>query len=294
MRKQAGAYLLMADDYGLCGGVSQGIIDLARAGRLSGTSAMVTMPGWGEAAKASNELVSLLSFGLHLNLTLGAPAGPMARHAPQANLPPISHWIAASWSGRIDIAEIEAEIDRQIDLFRHTTGRLPDHIDGHHHVHALPGIRMALARCVQRHYPAGLLPLIRDPGDRLMRILKRRSTLAKALLLKSVSTGTQRTFSTIAAPMNDGFAGFSDFIPGTDFAAELARFEQARGRFHLVMCHPGYDDEALAGLDSVTERRQEELVTLMADDSLPQRILHPARFRNGEGFIDWEALRAQS
>ena len=69
--------VLCADDFGLTDGVSRGILELAEAGRISATGAMTNMPGWRRSAQALKPLVGRIGIGLHLNLTVGAPIGPM-------------------------------------------------------------------------------------------------------------------------------------------------------------------------------------------------------------------------
>lgn len=285
-------YLLMSDDFGLSPGVSDGIAELARAGRLSGASAMVNMPGWRDGLPRSPGLHDHLSFGLHLNLTLGSPLGPMPAHAPAGRFPAVSAWIARALTGRIAAEEVGAEIDRQLDCFEAAAGAPPDHVDGHHHVHILPGIREALVRALARRFPGGRLPLVRVPGDRLGRILARRGPIAKAAGVALLSGGARASFRRAGAPVNDGFAGFSTFRRDVPFAAELAGFERARGPVHLVMCHPGHADPALAGLDPVSGRRSDELAALAADPTLPDRIHHPSRFRDDRRRIDWAAALA--
>jgi predicted glycoside hydrolase/deacetylase ChbG (UPF0249 family) len=69
--------ILCADDYALTEGVSRAIGELAAARRLSATSAMVTTPHWPAMAPRLAVHRGHLAVGVHLNLTLGAPAGAM-------------------------------------------------------------------------------------------------------------------------------------------------------------------------------------------------------------------------
>ena len=61
------AAVLCADDYALTEGVSRGIEELARAGRLSATSALVTTRHWPEHARRVAGLRRHVQVGLHLN-----------------------------------------------------------------------------------------------------------------------------------------------------------------------------------------------------------------------------------
>src|SRR5688500_29751 len=76
--------ILCADDYGLTEGVSRAIGELAAAKRLSATSVLVTSPHWPASAPRLCAHRGRLSVGLHLDLTLAGPLGPMPRLAPAA------------------------------------------------------------------------------------------------------------------------------------------------------------------------------------------------------------------
>src|SRR5206468_3833869 len=63
---------------------------------------------------------------------------------PSGKLPALGALVRSALLGRLPLMEIAAEIARQVDAFAQHFDRLPDHVDGHQHVHALPGIRDAL------------------------------------------------------------------------------------------------------------------------------------------------------
>ena len=82
-------------------------------------------------------------------------------------------------------------------------------------------------------------------------------------------------------PINDSFAGFSNFDVSEPYADELQSALSQPGRRHIVMCHPGHPDAELAGLDPVVERRRMEYDALMRDPGLPARIWRPSRSADG-------------
>ena len=281
--------ILTADDYAMTAGVSRGIVELAQARRLSATSVMTTMAGWPAVAGAIRAERGHLAIGLHLNLTLGAPLGPMPLLAPAGRLPELQRLIGRALTRRLDAAEIAAEIGRQIDRFTEVLGFPPDHVDGHQHVHVLPGVRGALlAELARRFEPASVL--IRVPSASPLGVAMSES---KALLVGTLAFGFANATRARGFPTNDSFAGFSAFDTNQPFAPELARaLESGRGsRRHIVMCHPGYPDAELAALDPVVERRRQELDAMTADASLPARIWHPARATDGRAF-DWAKVAA--
>ena len=75
-------FILCADDYALSPGVTRGIIDALGKGRLNATGAMTNRPLWKEAAPDVAAFADRADIGLHLNLTFGAPLGPMPELAP--------------------------------------------------------------------------------------------------------------------------------------------------------------------------------------------------------------------
>ncbi|MBS7698434.1 MAG: ChbG/HpnK family deacetylase [Chelatococcus sp.] len=252
-------------------GVSQAILNLADQGRLSATSVMTTMPRWRALAPALREREAELAIGLHLNLTLGRPATAMPRLAPGGSLPAFGSLAAQSLTGRLRDRtardELMAEIGAQLDLFTDVFGREPDYVDGHQHVHVLPGVRGALLACLGNRGLAGRLWL-RDPSDKTAAILSRRGPMAKALVIATLAKGWREAATAAGFATNHGFAGVSAFRSTGDFGTEFASFLVAPGPRHLVMCHPGATprpgevDTELRALDPVVDSRPLEFAFL--------------------------------
>lgn len=278
--------ILCADDFAMTDGVSRGIEELALARRLSATSAIVTLPGWERHAARLRELRAFLAIGLHVNLTLGPPLGPMPRLAPDGELPSHPDLVRRAMTGRLRRDEIAVEIERQLDHFVEGTGFAPDFIDGHQHVHALPIVRTALLS-VLRSRATVPPPLIRDPADKLSAVFRRRAASHKALAIALLSLGFGRRIRAAGFPTNHGFSGVSSFDLDSPYREELTAFFTARGRRHLVMCHPGYADASLSGLDHVVERRHQELHALFAAPGLEAAIWHVRRRADGP-LVDWQ------
>lgn len=258
-------FTLCADDYAMTPGVSRGILEALDAGRLSATSAMTTSPWWPEWAAPLQAHVGRADIGLHLNLTLGAPLGAMPKVAPEDRLPAIGAWMRLARTGVSAAArqEIADEIERQLQRFVDVFGRPPDHVDGHQHVHVLSPVAPLVLDALARR---GWRPWLRDSGDRPDRILLRGSSLKKALGLAVLARGFAGKARGAGLSANDGFAGFSDFDSSRNYAAQFARYLRAPGPAHLVMCHPGYVDDALRALDPVVETREQELRFLLSSE----------------------------
>lgn len=257
------SFCLCADDYALSPGVSRGILEALGAGRLSATSVMTTRPFWPKGAHELRQFKAKADIGLHLNLTLGSPLGDMPAFAASGRLPEIRHVLEAARKNELPEAEIGQEISRQLDGFCERFGAAPAFVDGHQHVQVLPQIRAALFACLEQKGFSGKVWL-RDSSDPPWRILRRGLKLTKALGIAWLGRGFAREAAGRGFVTNDGFAGFSAFDPAHDYAAEFARFLRAPGMRHLIMCHPGYCDEALVAADRVTLSRERELSFLLS------------------------------
>jgi predicted glycoside hydrolase/deacetylase ChbG (UPF0249 family) len=277
--------ILCADDYALTEGVSRAIGELAAARRLSATSAMVTRPHWRSMAPRLAAHRGHLAVGLHLNLTLGTPAGAMPKLAPGGQLPGRNVLVARTLAGLIDVEEIGGEIERQLDAFEAGAGFPPDHIDGHEHVQVLPGIRSALLQRVALRYKS-VKPLVRIPSDTWAAMRARRTSLAKAAAVRTLSLGFAAQADRVGIPTNMGFSGFSSFDVTVPYEQELSDALLSPGPRHIVMCHPGHPDAELATVDPVVQRRRMEYDALMRDATLPERIWRPARNADGAP-VDW-------
>jgi chitin disaccharide deacetylase len=280
--------ILCADDYALTEGVSRAIGELAAARRLSATSAMVTTPHWPAMAQRLAVHRGHLAVGLHLNLTLGAPAGIMPKLAPGGAFPGRNALMLRALPGLLGAREVRDEIERQLDAFERSIGFPPDHVDGHEHVHVLPGIRSVLLEAIARRYGT-VKPLVRDPSDRWQAIAARGASRGKAMAVAALALGLAGQARSLQIPTNNGFSGFSRFDETVPYADELAAALIEPGPRHIAMCHPGHPDAELASLDPVVQRRRMEYETLMRDATLPDRIWRPVRAADGPP-VDWARM----
>ena len=241
-------------------GVSLGIIEALEAGALSATSVMTTSHWWPESAAALRRFDGKADIGLHINLTLGVPLGPMPLFAPTGRFPDIGPVLALARGRSIpsqELAkEITAEIDRQFDRFEAVYGRAPDHVDGHQHIQVLGPIRRLVIEALHKR---GWTPWLRDSADGVMPILRRGTSLKKAAGLAFLAGGFASAATAAGLRVNRGFAGFSNFDPSENYESSFETYLRAPGPRHLVMCHPGYVDDTLRALDPVVETREKEL-----------------------------------
>jgi predicted glycoside hydrolase/deacetylase ChbG (UPF0249 family) len=263
--------VLCADDFALSDGVSRAIVALADAGRISATGAMTNRPHWQAWSREIAGHAARIDIGVHLTLTLGEPLGRMPLLCPSGSFPALGVVMRAALLSAGVRAEIAAETARQIDAFEQAMGRRPDFIDGHQHVHAMPGVRRpVIAELARRSVPnsatasegAAPAPYVRDPSDSVAAIRARGVAVRKALLISGLAAGFGQAVRAAGLVTNQGFSGVSPFDPERDFNDDMGRFLLMPGRRHLVMCHPGHVDDTLRRLDPVVESRETEFAVL--------------------------------
>lgn len=256
--------VLCADDYALTEGVSRGILELGRQGRISATSVMTNMPDWPRLAPALRPLADRIGVGLHLNFTTAAPLGKLPGIAPGGSFPRLEDLLRRALTARLPALEVRAEIERQLDAFEQSFGAPPAFVDGHQHVHVLPVIRPLLLEVLNARGLRGRIWL-RDPADAMLPIVRRRMSVNKALVVKALAIGFRRAARAAGFETNEGFSGYSPLDLATMPDRVFRRALVDLGPRPVVMAHPGYADEALRTLDPDVESRPHELAYLASD-----------------------------
>lgn len=275
--------IVCADDFGLAPGVSAAINELIAAGRLSATSCMTLCPDWRRSAGDLRETVakSPADVGLHLTLTDHVPLTAARSFTRDGRLPPLGRLLPAALAHALPHDALRDELRAQLDAFEDAWGRAPDYIDGHQHVHILPGVRSAMLEELARRYPAGSV-WVRDCFESVGRSLRRGTALPKALLISALGGPLHRALERDGVPHNEGFSGLHDFSGRYPFAKLMQAFLADTGPAPLVHVHPGRVDAELCACDPLTTPRELELVYLASEGfvtDLAAAGLRPARFR---------------
>jgi predicted glycoside hydrolase/deacetylase ChbG (UPF0249 family) len=219
---------MCADDFGLSMPISMGIERLAAAGRLTDVSCIVNVPAWPEVARRIDP--QRLHLGLHLNLTEGRPLSPaLAAHWPR--LPALARLIALAHLHQLPLAALAEEIQAQLAAFEQATGRAPDHLDGHQHVHHLPQLRGLLLALLARR--PGLT--VRHTG----RVLGPGFALKRQLIAGTGGRRLGRALQASGRARNASLLGVYDF-QGQGYRRLMQGWLAALpAEGGLIFCHPG-------------------------------------------------------
>lgn len=158
--------ILNADDFGRSFSINQAVIRAHREGVLTSASLMVTGDAADEAVTLARRTPTL-AVGLHLVLAGGRPALPAAAipHLLDARglLPADPAAAGARYVlSRSARAELAREVEAQFGLFA-ATGLPLDHVNGHMHLHLIPGLFAIVAHSAAEYGAGG----IRLAGDDL-------------------------------------------------------------------------------------------------------------------------------
>jgi hypothetical protein len=257
-------FILCADDFGIAPGVSQAILNLCDKNRISATSCMVHGTSWHNYAKDLGKFSGLIDIGLHLTLTDQLAPIPVPNLAPSGKLPSFQKLLSMIFLRTVPMEEIRNLIKVQIAEFKNTMGCMPDFIDGHHHVHQLPGIRETLI-----HYllevPRSLRPYLRSTFENWPIAMSRRIAIGKVGGLNVLGSKFRQLALNSGLQTNTGFAGIYDLNDRTPYTNLFPKFLNRLKSQSIVMCHPGMVDDILENCDSFTARREDEYKYFLSD-----------------------------
>jgi predicted glycoside hydrolase/deacetylase ChbG (UPF0249 family) len=251
-----------ADDFGLAPAVSDGIAALAQQRRLTAISCLTPGPHWPAGARLLAGLPDTVERGLHFNLTEGAPASAELRaHWPQ--FPALPRLIALAHLGRLPLPAIAAEFRTQWQRFVDATGSAPAFVDGHQHVHHLPGVRDLVLDALAT---AGTAVAVRNtgrisgPGFAFKRWVIART--GGAALLRQLQRGGLAHNAVLTGVHDFGVADYRRLVRG--WLAALP----PQGA--LLFCHPGAAGPVADASDAIAAARLREAAYLgsaaFADD----------------------------
>jgi predicted glycoside hydrolase/deacetylase ChbG (UPF0249 family) len=248
---------VVADDGGVDAARDRGIVEALDAGVVRNVSVFAGMPDVEPFAAAlrGRPGVSVL---LHLNLTEGAAlAGPAATlTGPDGKFPGDRQavWRRAH-EGGIDPAEVAREVAAQLARLR-ALGLEPVGVNGHNHVHVLPGVRDGLLAVLAREpavrwiripaepEPPEGVPAVREPAvpfvERDLDVPARRMIARGHLALASLRVLAAQTVHRLPGRLrfSNEFLGFAFATTGS-LMLVATQLRETKGRTVEMMIHPG-------------------------------------------------------
>jgi predicted glycoside hydrolase/deacetylase ChbG (UPF0249 family) len=290
--------LVNADDLGWTEGVNRGIVEAFHNGIVTSTSLLANGAAFDSGVGAAKSAQGL-GVGVHLNLSDGAPVAERETVTSLLNDEgvfaggPESLLMKRARRGLL-LSEVEREWDAQIQKVR-DAGLEPTHLDGHKHVHMLPGFFEIALRLAKRHdigairvalEASSLRAALSSGAKQRTGVVMKQGVQARGLKLLARDAREQAERAGIATA--DYFCGIAQTgeltLEGvTQFLKSLPD-----GTTEL-MCHPGYADAALQKTATrLQDSRQTEL-EILTDTGIRNLVASQGIRLIDYGFVTQEA-----
>jgi predicted glycoside hydrolase/deacetylase ChbG (UPF0249 family) len=264
--------IVNADDLGWTDGVNRGIVEAFHHGIVTSTSLLANGAAFAGGVEAARSAPGL-GVGVHLNLSDGPPVADRETVTSLLNNDgefaggPESLLLRRARRGLL-LAEVENEWDAQIQKVR-DAGISPSHLDGHKHVHMLPGLFEIALKLAKRHdigairvalEASSLRAALSSGSKQNAVVVMKQGVQARGLKLLARDAREQAERAGISTA--DYFCGIAQTGELTREGVEQFVKSLPDGTTEL-MCHPGYADAALQKSPTrLQDSRQTELQIL--------------------------------
>jgi hopanoid biosynthesis associated protein HpnK len=268
--------IVNADDLGWTAGVNRGIAEAHRNGIVTSASLLANGQAFAEGVALARDAGGL-GLGVHLNLNDGPPVAPpesvpsLVNHAGEFEGGPDGLLLKIA-TRALSLREVEVEWSAQISKVR-DAGIEPTHLDGHKHVHMLPGLFEIALRLAKRHgigairvsHEASSLRSALSTGERRAAVVLKQGVQARGLKLLARNAREQAERAGMSA---------ADYFCGIAQTGELTKEGVARLLRNLpegtteLMCHPGYADDALRKTATRLQASRQKEVEILTDTEI--------------------------
>jgi len=268
--------IVNADDLGWTAGVNRGVAEAHRNGIVTSASLLANGGAFDDAVDLARKTRGL-GVGVHLNLSDGPPAAAaeavpsLVNDSGQLEGGPDGLLLKIATRG-LSMREVETEWEAQISKVR-AAGVEPTHLDGHKHVHMLPGLFEIALRLAKRHgigairvsHEASSLRTALSTGELRAAVVLKQGVQARGLKLLARDARAQTERAGVST---------ADYFCGIAQTGELTKEGVARLLRSLpegtteLMCHPGYADEALRKTATRLQGSRDKEVEILTDPEI--------------------------
>jgi len=290
--------IVNADDLGWTDGVNRGIVEAFHHGIVTSTSLLANGAAFAGGVEAARSAPGL-GVGVHLNLSDGPPvANPevvtsLLNDNAEFAGGPQSLLLRRARRGLL-LVEVEDEWDAQIQKII-DAGITPTHLDGHKHVHMLPGLFEIAVRLAKRHgigairvslETSSLRAALSSGSKQHAGVVMKQGVQARGLKLLARDVRAQAEHAGIST---------ADYFCGIAQTGELTR----EGVVQLVkslpdgttelMCHPGYADAALQKTPTRLQNSRQAELQILTDTAIRNLVASLGIRLIDYGFVAQEA-----
>jgi chitin disaccharide deacetylase len=264
--------IVNADDLGWTEGVNRGIVEAHRNGIVTSASLLANGSAFASGVEVARSVPGL-GVGVHLNLSDGPPVAArelvtsLVNDRGEFEGGPENLLLRVARGG-LALHEVEQEWEAQIEKVRDAGIQLT-HLDGHKHVHMLPGLFEIALRLAKR-YGIGAIRVAHEASSLRAALSTGEELHTAAVLKQGVQARGLKLLARDARELAER-AGIStaDYFCGIAQTGEMTKQGVAQLLRSLpdgtteLMCHPGYADQALRNTPTRLQgSRQTELQIL--------------------------------
>ena len=249
--------IINSDDYGRSPDISRGIRQAHLHGVVTSTTCMMNIPTTADDIRLALQETSDLGLGVHLVLTMGRPLSD-PQSVPSLvdengcffKLRPLLDRLP-----RLNVEEVKREWRAQIERIIQVAGRVPTHIDSHHHIsYFTPELFRVMLEFANEYQCA-----IRYPFTEAW-MEKEKISSNVPLVMQEFNLRRPDTF----------ISDFYDQSATLEHLLEILR--NIKDGANELMCHPGHVDQAFAERESPYNFQRERELSILTDPSVKEAI----------------------
>ena len=261
--------IVNADDYGHSPGISLGIRQAHLEGIVTSTSAMMNRPLAPAELTIAARACPNLGIGVHLVLTAGKPLLVSAKVSTLVDgggeFQKLSAFVEQL--DQIDLDQVWAEWNTQVEKFIRHYGSNPDHLDSHHHSsYFTPALFERMVRLAEQLHCGIRKPFEQDPIDAAL-------YLPPELVSEAIHNYAAFTSQSLPPTTNRFIGDFYDEGATLDHLLailEMIAADPVNETFEL-MCHPAKMDHDLREISDYNDKRVGEFV-ILTDTSVQESL----------------------
>ena len=274
--------IINADDFGLTAGVNRAILEAHNRGIVTSTTLMANSQAFEDAVARAR--AQRCSVGCHVVLLDGVPLlspecvpsllAPSTGNGRREFRESLNEFVVASFRHKLNPEEIEAEATAQIDRIQ-AAGIKLSHFDTHKHAHMFPAVLRPLLRAARSRGVAA----VRNPFGQiwplpLTSLLRTRQVwkrFAQLNVLRNFSGRFRREVEAHGLRTTDGSLGVlvTGVLDLKLFRAIVDSIPEGTWEF---VCHPGYNDRDLDGVQTRLRKSREQELALLTSPEAKQLL----------------------
>ncbi|HKV63705.1 MAG TPA: ChbG/HpnK family deacetylase [Candidatus Acidoferrum sp.] len=290
--------IVNADDLGWTEGVNRGILEAFHCGIVTSTSLLANGAAFADGVQSARSAPGL-GVGVHLNLSDGPPMADRETVTSLLNDDgefaggPESLLLRRA-SGGLSLAEVETEWNAQIENVR-GAGITPTHLDGHKHVHMLPGLFEIALRLAKRHEissirvaleASSLRAALSSGSKQHVGVIMKQGVQARGL--KLLARDARELAERAGISTADYFCGIAQTGELTREGVEQLMKNLPDGTTEL-MCHPGYMDSTLQKTATRLQHSRQTELQILTDGGIRNLVASLGIRLIDYGFVSQEA-----